>query len=678
MSKRLTASHVLNRIGGKLLATYIRFVYYTSKVTLISQDTRDIARSHIPFIMSMWHGQFMLLPALKPDDIKFKAMVARHSDAEIIGHALLNFDMDLVRGAGAGKRRRDRGGAKALRLSLKALQENYSVALTADVPPGPARKAGHGIIKMAKLSGRPIIPTAVATSKFMTSNTWSRFTINLPFSKIVFIIGNPIHVQKNANQDECEAARIELENSMNNITEKAYELSGADISKASPISALPKNIRLSRNFTLKAYKTITQILQPITPFIISRRAKKGKEDLSRKNERLGKPITARPNGKLIWFHAASVGETNAILPLMHELQKQRPDLHQLLTTGTVTSANIAGKRLPEGALHQYIPIDIPNYIDSFLSHWKPDTAFFAESEIWPNLIIETGKRNIPLILLNGTMSEKSFKTWRKRAEMARIIFSQFSMMLVQNRTLEKRFRKLGTRKIHNVGNLKIDAPLLPIDTNELNKLKLMFKNKKIFLAASTHAGEDEIIAKAHKLIKKQIPDFLTIIAPRHPERATDIIEKLQEINLKVTRRTTDKPPYNEADIYLADTIGEMGLFYSLAQISFLGGSLIPHGGQNPIEAIKLNSAILTGPHWHNFNDIYNSLRKQNAVKEVNSELEIADIVLEYFNTPTQIDNSIQLAKNTIEELSGALQKTLTLITPYLPPQNNITEIERAS
>ncbi len=666
--KKIIKSKFLMKAGGSILASYIRLVYNTSEKVFEPENFKEELLKYEPLIFAMWHGQFLMIPMLKPKDTYVRAMVARHSDAELIGQALLKFNVELVRGAGAGARKKDRGGATALRQSLTSLAEDkISIAMTADVPPGPARKTGEGIIRMARLSGRPIIPAAIASSRYKALNTWSRFTINLPFSKLAFVAGEPIYVAEDADEEECERVRQLVEDAMNDVTKRAYKKAGADPMNATPSSMITNNTQLPRGFALKSYELVTSMASPLVPYFLSKRAKRGKEVLTRKNERIGQPTIKRPEGKLIWFHAASVGETNAILPLMHQLKKQRPDLSQLLTTGTVTSAQLAAQRIPENSIHQYVPVDVPRFVKGFMEHWQPDIVFFTESEIWPNLVMEASARKIPLILLNGIMSNKSFRRWKKRPTMARTLFSRYSLVLDQNSMMKKGFVRLGARGAHIIGNLKMDAPLLPVNLSEFEKLKVAINDRPVFLAASTHPGEEEIIANAHKMLSENIPDLLTIIAPRHPERGAHIRETLQEMGLKVPMRSMGDVPDKESDIYLANTIGELGIFYSLSSLAFMGGSLIDHGGQNPIEAIKMGTSVLTGPNWKNFNDSYKELFKLNGAREIISAETMAAVVEELLGDPDRLQSMNLKAQEAVANLSGALDRTMEVITPYLPP-----------
>ena len=584
---------------------YIRLVYNTSEVRRDPPDTDAKLFSEHPQIFAMWHGQFGMLPKIKPDrPADVAAMVARHGDAELIAGVLSRFGMRLIRGAGAGYRRRNRGGAAALRESLKALQQGTTVAMTADVAPGPARKAGNGIVMLAKLSGRPIVPCAMATSRYLTLNNWSAFTINLPFSKLGIVVGDPIWVPEDADSAALEAARIAVERGLNQATARAYELAGAidPLLPAVQVKDAPKPA-----FALRAYRALTRYAAPVAPLLLAWRTRIGKEEPARRPERYGEASVPRPSGFLVWFHAASVGEANAVLPVIDAIAAEHPEIRLLLTTGTVTSAKLARARLPKGAVHQYVPLDNQDYVRRFLKHWQPDLAVFVELEIWPNLVLETNALNVPLVLVNGRMSFRSFRRWRNRPGLSRPLFSAFGLVLAQNERFAQRFTALGTPRTVAVGNLKADAPPPPVDLAGHKKLAAALAGRTVWLAASTHPGEDDIAAVAHLAMKgaRQTSSPSSCRGIRSEGRSSR--ELLTSANLKVALRSEGKLPDAGTDIYIADTIGELGLFYNLVPVALIGGSLVPHGGQNPVEAIKLGAAVVTGPHWRNFADAYEEL-----------------------------------------------------------------------
>ncbi len=425
MLKRLLRSDTLLSAAGSLAAGYIRLVWKTSRIVREPADLEAYLTGEQPVIAAMWHGQFLMIPAF---GCRFdvKSMVARHGDAALVGHTLEKFGLGLIRGAGAGGRRRDRGGAYALRAAIDALSQGTNIAMTAEVPPGPARKAGPGIVTLARLSGRPIVPFAIATNRYFTVNTWSRFTINLPFSRLACAIGEKVEVPRDADEAQLEAARQAVEDSLNAATRRAYELVGKNAAATMPVSA---GGTVAPGFSFRIYRTISRVVHPLAGTFLRRRSRRGKEVPDRLNERMGIASIARPDKKLIWFHAASVGETNVVLPLINVLHRERPDLNILLTTVTVTSARIAAKHLPPKAIHQFVPLDTPAFVERFLNHWRPNMALFIELEIWPNLIMDADRRRIPLVLLNARMSDRSFKRWLKLKGVSRPIFSRFAVVL---------------------------------------------------------------------------------------------------------------------------------------------------------------------------------------------------------------------------------------------------------
>jgi 3-deoxy-D-manno-octulosonic-acid transferase len=653
------------RIAGRLLAGFVRFVDRTSKVTAEPDGIIERLRGDHPCIVGLWHGQFMMASMHRPD-VPVAAMVARHGDAELIGATMHNLGVELVRGAGAGSRKKDRGGASALRAALQCLSSGKSFVMTADVPPGPARRCGDGIITLARMSGRPIVPLAVASSRSIVLDTWSRLTINLPFSKLAFVYGEPIFVPRDATAEQLEDLRLAFEQALNAATRRAYAIAGADLARTTPRSVDPSIPPAKPGLTLRAYRGLTRMLSPLAPVILARRAKQGKEDPKRQPERLGFAKPARPDGPLAWIHAASVGELNAVLPLIGRLGDARPDLKFLVTTGTVTSAGLAAARLGSHAIHQFVPVDTPQAVRRFLDHWQPSIAVFTESEIWPNLVLATSERRIPLALVNARMSARSRRRWRGRSRIAKQLFGRFTLVLAQNGALARLFSQLGAPKTVDAGNLKIDAPPPPVDTAELARLRLMIGGRPLFVAASTHEGEERIIAVAHTKLRERLPGLLTIIAPRHPERGPSVVADLRAAGLNVAQRSIKEDPVPDSDIYVADTIGELGLFYSLGSVVFLGGSLVERGGQNPIEAIRLGCAVVSGPSRHNFADIYRSLVEASGVATITSADDLADTVFLLLTDEALQKTALRAANQVLTAQGGALEKTVAALLPLLP------------
>ncbi len=426
---------------------------------------------------------------------------------------------------------------------------------------------------------------------------------------------------------------------------------------------------------LKLYRVVTRISSRAAPLVLRHRQRRGKEDGRRLSERFGVTQVKRPQGTLAWFHAASVGETNAILPVFEALRAELPDIRFLLTTGTVTSAKLASERLNERDIHQYAPLDAPQYVRRFLQHWQPDLAVLTESEIWPNLILDAYDQKIPLAIVNGRMSDRSYRRWSKNMGMAVPLFSRIQLVLAQNAELARRFAVLGARDARNTGNLKIDAPLLPVDTANQRALSDAIAERPVWMAASTHPGEDEIVLEAHVALRQTFPDLLTIVAPRHPERGEGICALATERGLTVARRSQGELPKTTA-IYVADTIGELGTLYSVVPIAFIGGSITPKGGQNPIEAIRFGTNVLTGPDQTNFLDAYSALREHNGVIEVSTPQQMAAAVEAMFTNDAQTAALRNGANAALETMTGALDRTIEALLPLLPTGNQ--DLKRAS
>src|SRR5437762_4550703 len=357
--------------------------------------------------------------------------------------------------------------------------------------------------------------------------------------------------------------------------------------------------------TLRVYQKLSAALVPLAPALIKRRLKQGKEDPARVGERRGMSRDIRPHGPLVWIHGASVGEVLAAAALIEKLRAL--NIRILLTSGTVTSAAIVAKRFPADIIHQYVPYDSPRYVARFLDHWRPSLALFIESDLWPNLILSSAARRLPMVLINGRMSQRSFPRWRRVAGTISALLDKFDVCLAQSQTDADRFATLGSRNVVVTGNLKLDVPAPPADANKLDMLMAMTRGRPVVVAASTHPGEEEILTETHRTLAGYFPKLLTVIVPRHPDRGEAIARMIAASGLNPTLRSHEDLPTATTDVYVADTMGELGLFYRLAPVVFMGGSLVPHGGQNPIEPAKLGAAILHGPHVHNFADIYAAL-----------------------------------------------------------------------
>jgi 3-deoxy-D-manno-octulosonic-acid transferase len=420
---------------------------------------------------------------------------------------------------------------------------------------------------------------------------------------------------------------------------------------------------VKRPWQLRAYRLATRLAQPVAPFLLRHRLKRGKEDPARLGERQARPSLARPEGRLVWIHGASVGETVSMTPIVERLLAR--GLGVMVTSGTLTSARVMAERLPKGAFHQFIPLDTPGFMRRFFAHWRPDVGLIAESELWPNLIVEAGKADVPLMLLNGRMSERSFARWTKQAGFARALLSRFDVVMAQSRLDGERYARLGAPRIALGGNLKYDVSPPPADPAQLALIEGMTGGRPIWIAASTHPGEEEAVIAAHRQLVERLPRLLTLIAPRHPHRGEEVAALARAAGLSTARRTDGVPPDSAVDLYVADTVGELGLFYRLAPIAFLGGSLIPHGGQNPIEPAKLGAAIIHGPHVHNFLDVYASLDERGGAVSAPDAAALAEQVGRWLSQPQQARQAGRQALQIVLEFTGAADRIMQALDPLL-------------
>jgi 3-deoxy-D-manno-octulosonic-acid transferase len=414
---------------------------------------------------------------------------------------------------------------------------------------------------------------------------------------------------------------------------------------------------------LRAYQLGSALGTPIASQLLLRRQKHGKEHPERLRERLGQASMPRPKGPLVWVHGASVGEMLAAISLIERLRAR--DFAVLVTSGTVTSAALAEQRLPNGVLHQFVPLDAPRFVRRFLDHWRPGLALFVESDLWPNLICSCAKRKIPIIIINGRLSERSFKRWRRVPGVIAALLNRIDLCLAQSATDATRYAKLGAPRVNATGNLKLDVPAPPADEAALRRLRDIIGKRPVMVAASTHAGEEEAVIGAHRRLRAKFPTLLTIIVPRHPVRGESIAASAKAAGLAVAQRSRRAQPMPDIGVYVADTLGELGLMYRLAPIVFMGGSLASHGGQNPIEAIRLGAAIIHGPHVWNFAEIYAALDNTQGAQQVADEEALAAGLGAWLADPAARQGAAEAAAATIKKLGGALDRTWAALDPYL-------------
>lgn len=419
------------------------------------------------------------------------------------------------------------------------------------------------------------------------------------------------------------------------------------------------------------YNTLVRTLYPIViRRYIEKRKKMGKEDVKRFNERVGRPTKPRPAGRLIWLHGASVGESISMLPLINRLLEIYPDAHVMVTTGTTTSAEVMAKRLPERAFHQYLPIDNPVFAARFIRHWQPTIALWFESEFWPGMLSTIKRRNIPLILINGRISNKSFKRWQQFDFVIKEILDCFTACLGQSEEDAYRLRALGAKDAMCLGNLKYAGLPIPVDEEKKKEIQDEIGERPVWLVSSTHSDEEAKIGRYLKELSAKHEGLLTIIAPRHPTRGVEIRDILQDkYQLKTALRSANEKIQPETEVYIADTIGEMGIWYELCPIVFIGGSLIPHGGQNFMEPSRCHDAVIVGPHMHNFTDAMNRAKRADGIIQVDETVDLIDMVDQLLSNKELLEAKRSLAYNWATSEAKVLDGIAEKIQGYMENEN---------
>jgi 3-deoxy-D-manno-octulosonic-acid transferase len=381
--------------------------------------------------------------------------------------------------------------------------------------------------------------------------------------------------------------------------------------------------------------------------------------------RAGRP---RPSGPLVWLHGASVGEANSALPLIAALQARLPAAHVLLTTGTVTSARLMAQRLPARAIHQFAPVDAAPWVARFLDHWRPDLALWLESELWPNLVAATAARGVPMALVNARMSERSFARWRRRPGFARALIGAFGLVLAQSDRDAAHYSALGAANVSAAGNLKYAAAPPPADEAAVREFAAAIGDRPAWLAASVHPEEAEAIAAAHRALRERFPALLTVVVPRHPEKAPAFLAAWNAAGpIRAQRRSQRADLAPTTELYFADTLGELGLFYRALPVVFVGKSLGAVGGQNPIEPAQLGRALVFGPGMENFADSAGALLRSGAAREVQDASGLAAAVSALLADPGAARASGAAARRVAEAEAGALARILDALAPLLAP-----------
>ena len=415
------------------------------------------------------------------------------------------------------------------------------------------------------------------------------------------------------------------------------------------------------------YKFLTYLLYPFANIYLLLRKLNKKEHLTRYKEKLSSINVNRGKGFLVWFHVASVGEGLSILPLIENIEKEEKVNKILITTITLSAAEVLQKKLLKNkkTIHQFLPLDVPLFVKKFLDHWSPNLSIFVDSEIWPNLIFQIKKKNIPLILVNARITKKTYRKWKMLKGFSNSLFKCFDLCFVANGETEVHLKDLGSKNIKNYGNLKFANTEHNLnnflDENYLNKIK----DRKIWCGASTHSSEEIICAKAHKVIRKNHESLLTIIIPRHIHRVKKIKSDLEKMNLKICLYSDFNKINDNIDILLVDAYGETSKFFQIAKNVFLGGSLIKHGGQNPIEPSRLGCKIFHGPNVENFLEIYEYLKSLKIANLIHDSEDLAQSILNELKLKQ--DNSVE----NIEKIDNYGQTILNNVIKDLKKYINV-------
>jgi len=421
--------------------------------------------------------------------------------------------------------------------------------------------------------------------------------------------------------------------------------------------------------TLGLYRAVTRLLEPLAPHLLNARARQGKEDAARVGERLGQPSLPRPPGELIWLHGVSVGESLSLLPLVERLRRDRPDLTPLVTSGTRTSAALLARRLPPGALHQYAPVDGPRAVAAFLDHWRPAVGVLVESELWPNLVLEAKARDLPLALISARITPKTARGWSRAPGAARRLLEAFRLILAQEPASGARLESLGGR-VDGLANLKLAGEAPPHDAAAFTALSAAIGDRPVVVAASTHPGEETAIARALARLARPV---CLILVPRHPERALDISSELARDGRRPALRSRGQTLDARTDVYVADTLGEMGLFLRLADVVVMGGGfgpalgLAPVGGHNPLEPARLARPTLTGPDLSNWEGVAALLVEAGGLQVVATPDALTPAVARLLDDPDAARALGEAARRAAAEAGSVVDDVFAALTPLLPP-----------
>lgn len=647
MFKKFLKSKFTSKVIGKVLYWYLKLVKATSRIEYDYENgfSKEKFESSSNIVFIYWHQELATsVLAFEQIGYKINALISPHSDGQIISKVVENIGVKTISGS------TNKSAISAIKLIMGALRLGENVVVTPDGPKGPAREINSNIMNIAAKTSSTIVPVSINISRKIEFNSWDKFHFPLPFSKIKVKFAKPIIPTSDKDKDDKA-----LKSSLNRISQSQ------------------DSYKLTRSEKLfEALLTVASIIMfPFQTLLLILRLIRRKESLERVLERFSVASEDRTDD-MIWIHAASVGESIVAFSLIDMLIKHKKDLKFLVTTGTLTSANLVASKMEQYnhysseqiIVHQFLPMDNIFITSSFINYWRPKLALFIESELWP-CILYSASSFCPVILVNARMSPRSFSRWKWFKFIINNIGGCFTHTLVQSNQDKKHFKAFNFNNTELIGNLKYVQKDDNIDIETYSKITQQVENRKIIFAASTHPGEEEIIIDAYLTLKSKIKDLLLIIAPRHPSRTNEIIEILKSKNLKSVRRTESKTINSKTSVFILDTIGEMALIFKLKPITFMGGSFTI-GGHNILEPAKYDSPIIYGPDMINFQEISDEFLKNKAAIQVKNKQELVEELesmikssnknlSEYTEAAANIIKSKQLVgKDYIERLSEYL------------------------
>lgn len=641
-----TARDTLRRLAGRTLHAAIRgwlgFSLRSTRWTLdVAPEARDLlfrerTAEEPGLLLACWHEALILSPAIwwwiesHNPTLQLHVLISRNRDGRLIADIVAPWRIPAIHGS-SDRRGKDKGGATALRRIRQVLKTGHVVALTPDGPQGPRREVQIGVVALAEQAGAPIIPLG-AVCRSVRARSWDRMILPLPFGRGRIVCGPPLHVTRGARSEAAAALKVALDDAMETAAQPApdypYRLASMpDAATEEKAAQEPEQISLPALHPVRhtvpgaLWAVLATGLTPALRVMLRIRLRRGKELPERLRERTGRTCHARPPGQPVWLHAASVGETISLLPVLRALLADDAAMTVLVTTGTVTAAQtLAREMVSEIAsgrvIQQFVPLDVPRWIGRFLAHWRPACLILTESELWPNMIAACCAVRIPVAIVNGRLSPSAFRGWRRVPALAQRMMAGLSWVAARSTEDAARFRILGAARVFCAGDLKTAAPPLSCDDALLTALRARIGARPVWIAASTHEGEEDAIFQATEQLRHHLPDALTIIAPRHPDRGAAIAQRAARLmpdGNPAPRRALGELPSPEAPVWVADTLGELGTLFRLSRVVFMGNSLFTHpgrkeshkgGGHNPFEPARLGCAIATGPRIRNFAEAY--------------------------------------------------------------------------